>query len=179
MIRKYMINQRNFSKLSNSLSVAQLKPDSSLLKYFQVSYARSSGAGGQHVNTTSSKAVLRLDSSNFYSARSKWIPAELFDNILKNSSDSTAPQHKKFPYFTPSGDVLIASSETRYRDKNLEDCLKKFCDAVNTCGIAKEEIDDETKKRWDKLEKRDNKKRLDDKKRHGEKKMKRKVKMDW
>ena len=133
-------------------------------KFFHISYARSSGAGGQHVNTTDSKAIIRLSSSEWYASRSKWIPADTFDNIMRNLNDNTAPQTKKFPYFTQAGDVLIMSSNTRYRDKNLHECFEKFINAVDQCGTAKEELSEETKKHWDKLKKRENEVRLKEKK---------------
>lgn len=137
---------------------------SEISKYFDISYARSSGAGGQHVNTTDSKAVLKLSASSWFAARNKWIPAKYFDNLMKNLNDSSAPIHKKFPFFTQSGDILVMSSNTRYRDKNLNECFDKFIEAIHICSQGKKEITQDTKQRWDKLKRKENETRLKDKK---------------
>lgn len=157
---------RSFSHSITKLKETQLFNPTSheISKYFSITFARSQGAGGQHVNTTDSKAIIRLNSSQWYSARGKWIPSAAFDNVMKNFNDKTAPLNKKFPFFTQSGDVLIMSSTTRYRDKNLEECFSKFVSAINQCGAEREEVSSETVKHWDKLKKRDNEHRLKDKK---------------
>ncbi|AWU74395.1 uncharacterized protein C5L36_0A09820 [Pichia kudriavzevii] len=156
-----------------------LTPDG-IKKHFVISYARSSGAGGQHVNTTDSKAVIKLPLDRWYAARGSWIPSKQFDNIMKNVNDSDAPHYKKFPYFTSSGDILITSSETRYRDKNLNDCLEKFVKAVEVCGQVRDEVNENTKQHWDKLKKRDNEERLKSKKLKRDKKSaRRKISLDF
>lgn len=141
-----------------------------IAKYFKISFARSSGAGGQHVNTTDSKAVIKLSVSDWYGARGKWIPSESFDTIMQNFNDPKAPQSKRFPYFTQSGDVLLTDSSTRYRDKNLSQCFERFINAIEACSQKKEEISKDTIVRWDKLKKRDNENRLKDKKLQKDKK---------
>ncbi|TID30577.1 hypothetical protein CANINC_000932 [Pichia inconspicua] len=141
-----------------------------IAKYFKISYARSSGAGGQHVNTTDSKAVIKLSSSDWYGARGKWIPADSFDSIMHNLNDPTAPQMKRFPYFTQSGDVLVTDSSTRYREKNLSQCFEKFINAIDVCSQLKEEVSKETVVRWSKLKRRDNENRLKEKKLQKDKK---------
>lgn len=162
---------RNFKNSTISFKEPLFTSSSNdISKYFTITFARSQGAGGQHVNTTDSKAIIRLESKNWYSSRGKWIPSKVFDNIMKNFNDKTAPIHKKFQFFTQSGDVLITSSTTRYRDKNLEECFNKFIKAVNECGAEKEEVSEETTKHWDKLKKRDNENRLKDKKQKKDKK---------
>lgn len=142
----------------------KLLDQQTIAKHFHVSFARSSGAGGQHVNTTDSKAVIKLTCSEWYGARGNWIPHDAFDALMQNLNDKTAPVSKKFPYFTPAGDVLITDSSTRYRDKNLAQCYTKFMNSVQTCSQLKEEVSEDTVKRWDKLKKRDNEVRLKDKK---------------
>jgi peptidyl-tRNA hydrolase ICT1 len=143
-------------------------------KYFNISFARSSGAGGQHVNTTDSKAIIKLSISDWYAARDNWIPAKDFDIIMKNFNDQSTPINKKFPYFTQNGDILIMSSITRYRDKNLSDCFNKFINAIKICSQDKKEISIDTLQKWDKLSKRDNENRLKDKKLKKDKKTSRK-----
>lgn len=145
-----------------------------IAKYFNITYARSSGAGGQHVNTTDSKAIIKLPTSNWYAARGNWIPVKMFDTIMSNLKDPTTPSNKKFPYFTQTGDILIMSSSTRYRDKNLGECFQKFIDAVKICSQGKSEISEDTKERWDKLKKKENEGRIKSKKMKKEKKQFRK-----
>lgn len=172
-IRKFHTISKLLKQELNSKVSIDLKP-TDISKYFDISFARSSGAGGQHVNTTDSKAIIKLSSSSWYSARNKWIPGKLFDMIMKNFSDPTTPKFKKFPYFTQSGDILIMSSSTRYRDKNLNECFDKFIDAIKVCGQGREEVTEETKKRWDKLKTRENENRIKEKKQKKDKKQFRK-----
>lgn len=50
---------------------------------YQVSYARSSGPGGQHVNKTNSKAVVRFD---VFRARGVWLPPFLVPALQQSVS---------------------------------------------------------------------------------------------
>lgn len=50
----------------------------------EVSYARSSGPGGQHVNKTSSKAVVRVDIH-----KAKWLPPFVIPALQKTVSPSS------------------------------------------------------------------------------------------
>lgn len=145
-----------------------------LLKYFEISYARSSGAGGQHVNTTDSKAILKLSSANWYNSRGKWINELIFDEIMNNYNDSQCPANKKFGFFTNKGDILIKSSKTRYRNHNLLDCLDKFIDSIQKCGEFKKDIDAETIEKWKEYRKNENEFRLKDKRLKKDKKSQRK-----
>lgn len=141
-----------------------------IAKHFDVSYARSSGAGGQHVNTTDTKAVVRLPAARWYAARGRWIPSTVFDTLMANTRDPTAPPQKRFPFFSPSGDVVISSSTTRYRDKNLAECFRKFVDAVAACGQPRPAASAATQERWAQRRRADNEARVRDKKRQGDKK---------
>lgn len=182
-LRYFHNSLRRLSPLSDGKSkegalkwLENLKSDSptKLLKYFEISYARSSGAGGQHVNTTDSKAVLKLSSTNWYSARGKWINELVFDEIMKNYNDSQCPASKKFTFFTNKGDILIKSSKTRYRNNNLLDCLDKFIDSVKKCGEFKKDIEAETIEKWKDYKKNENEFRLKDKRLKKDKKSQRK-----
>lgn len=141
-----------------------------IAKHFDVSYARSSGAGGQHVNTTDTKAVVRLPVARWYAARGRWIPGTVFDTLMANTRDPTTPVQKRFPFFSPSGDIVISSSTTRYRDKNLAECFRKFVDAVAACGQPRPEASAATRERWEQRRRHDNDARIRDKKRKGDKK---------
>ncbi len=152
-----------------------LKPDKSLLQYFKVTYTHSSGKGGQHVNKTDSKAQIKMDSSSWYRSRGKWMNQNVFDEIMKNYSNSDTPARKRFPYFTVSGDILIESQLTRYRDNNLQDCLNKFIHAVRLCGEPRKKQSEVTKKTWERYRKVENEKRLHKKKHRKESKQYRKM----
>lgn len=177
MFLRYLSTKANADQLARTW-LSQLRPDRQLLRYFDVSYTHSSGKGGQHVNTSDSKAQIRMNSSSWYHSRNSWMDPTVFDQVMSNYRDSTTPQSKRFSYFTASGDVLVESQRTRYRDRNLEDCLEKFVDELQRCGMPKEETGAEKKLRWKKLKKRDNERRLEGKRRRKDKKEFRKVKVD-
>lgn len=145
-------------------------PDKQLLKHFHVSFVHSSGAGGQHVNTSSSKAQLRLPRSEWVQSRGDWIEEADFDQIMANYADPTTPPSKRFPFFTKTGDILVESQQSRRRDENLQDCLNKLASAMRICSIAKKETDLETKKQWAKRHKAENEKRIQQKRQHSNKK---------
>lgn len=145
-------------------------------KYFRISFARSSGKGGQHVNTTDSKAMIKLTPNDWIISRGVWIKDESWDVIMGNFKDNV--NGKRFPYFTPKMGVLVSSDSSRVRNDNLSECFDRFCNEIEKCSKPREEISEETKRRWKELEKRDNNKRLNDKKRVSDKKKSRKVNLD-
>lgn len=73
--------------------------------------AKSGGPGGQHVNKTESKAILRIDtnSPNF--------PWELRERLVRNP---------KFLERFPDGIIHFESSEERSWHQNLDTCVHKF-----------------------------------------------------
>ncbi|GME80481.1 unnamed protein product [Ambrosiozyma monospora] len=150
------------------------------LKHFKISFARSSGAGGQHVNTTDSKAIIRMTKNEWYKTKGSLIHSLVFDEIMKNYRDSSCPSHKKFPFFTAKGDLMVSSERTRYRDNNLHDCLDKFVRAVKSCGEFKKDTDKETVEKWEERRKDQNDRRLNSKKMKKDKKQsRRKVSLDY
>lgn len=75
-------------------------------------FARSSGAGGQHVNTTSSKATLLIDLRELHG------PAEAVARVL-----------------AALGDELRVTSQThRSQVRNREDCLARAADAIDNAA---------------------------------------------
>lgn len=148
----------------------------SISKFFRISFARSSGKGGQHVNTTDSKALIKLTPNDWNISKGVWIPIETWDNLMLNFNNKI--NGKRFPYFTPKMGVLVSSDSSRVRDDNLNECFDRFCYEVEKCSQPKEEISEDTKKRWKELNKRDNNRRLQEKKRLGDKKKNRKVNLD-
>jgi len=74
-------------------------------------FVRSSGPGGQHVNRTSSKAVLRFDARH-----SPHLPEDVRHRLL------AAEQ----PRLTRTGALVITSQRFREQPKNVADCLAKL-----------------------------------------------------
>jgi ribosome-associated protein len=82
---------------------------------FDVAYARSGGAGGQHVNKTSSKVQLR-----FHLRASTALSAEVKARLRK-----AAPGR-----LTDDGDLLIVSERGRDQKANLEDAKDKLASLI-------------------------------------------------
>lgn len=74
-------------------------------------FVRSSGPGGQHVNRTSSKAVLR-----FNAVQSPCLP----DDVRRRLVDREAAR------LTAQGDLVISSQRHRDQAQNVADCLDKL-----------------------------------------------------
>jgi len=74
-------------------------------------FARSAGPGGQHVNRTSSKAILRFDA-----AGSPHLPADVRERLLAREQSR----------LTADGALVIASQRHREQGRNVADCLAKL-----------------------------------------------------
>lgn len=77
---------------------------------FDWSYARSSGAGGQHVNRTNSKAVLR------------WRPL-LSPSLPEDVRERFAAAFSS--RLTTEGELIVASETHRDQARNAAECLEK------------------------------------------------------
>ena len=78
---------------------------------FELSYARSSGPGGQNVNKVNSKAILRW---NIRSSPS--LSGELHARIL----------HRLASQLSIEGELIISSDRFRDQIRNREDCFEKL-----------------------------------------------------
>jgi ribosome-associated protein len=78
---------------------------------FQISFARSSGPGGQNVNKTNSKAVLHWDVTN-----SPSLPWDVKARFLKAYASR----------LTTDGCIVIASDESRAQEANIKNCYEKL-----------------------------------------------------
>ncbi|KAI5475786.1 hypothetical protein MNV49_000837 [Pseudohyphozyma bogoriensis] len=93
-----------------------------------ISYARSSGPGGQHVNKTSTKAILRLPLSPFPT----FLPPYVGDALART------------PYYAASThSVLVTSQLSRSQANNTEDAIRKLMDAIG--DAAGQGLEGETK----------------------------------
>ena len=81
------------------------------LRELQISFARSSGPGGQNVNKVSSKAILRWGV-----ARSPSLPPAARRRFLE-----------RFPTrVSTAGEVILSSDRHRDQGRNVADCLEKL-----------------------------------------------------
>lgn len=78
---------------------------------FEISFARSSGPGGQNVNKTNSKAVLDWDVMN-----SPSLSIDVKARFLKTFASK----------LTTEGHVVIASDESRAQEMNVKGCFEKL-----------------------------------------------------
>jgi ribosome-associated protein len=77
----------------------------------EFAYARSSGAGGQHVNRTNSKASLR-----WRPASSAGLPHDVRERFLAAFASR----------LTVAGEILIASESHRDQARNVAECVEKL-----------------------------------------------------
>ena len=81
------------------------------LSEFELSYARSSGPGGQNVNKVNSKAILRW---NIF--RTMSLPFDVRMRVIKKLESK----------LTSQGEILITSDRFRDQTMNREDCFEKL-----------------------------------------------------
>ncbi|XP_015463326.1 peptidyl-tRNA hydrolase ICT1, mitochondrial isoform X2 [Astyanax mexicanus] len=158
----YQIKPRRVITLSKHQSTSHDKAlrHSDQLK---ISYSRSSGPGGQHVNKASTKAEVR-----FHVQTASWIPEEVRNEIiLKNKTR-----------INKAGELIVTSEMSRSQQRNLEDCLQKITEMITEASQRPPEPSEDDIALWAKrLEKR-NLARLKEKKMQSATKRGRKVDFD-
>lgn len=133
---------------------------------FDVTFARSSGPGGQNVNKVSSKATIKMNADRWGDIN--WVPLEVKDQLV----------YGKFPFMTKKGSILVTSQKSRDANVNVEDCFEKFCQAIKSSAYIAPERKEEDIKRWEDIHRKSNDHRLDLKKKHASKKQSRKAEFD-
>ena len=83
-------------------------------------FVRSSGPGGQHVNRTSSKAIMRFDLRH-----TPHLPGDVRQRMLAALR----------PRLTNDGAILIASQRHRDRGRNIADCRAKLVALIETALV--------------------------------------------
>lgn len=87
---------------------------------FELSFARSSGPGGQNVNKVNSKATLR-----WTPATSPNLPPDVLRRFMQRFGGK----------LTTEGELVITSERYRDQGRNIEDCLEKLRLMVATAAV--------------------------------------------
>ncbi|KAJ8334085.1 hypothetical protein SKAU_G00397240 [Synaphobranchus kaupii] len=115
----YRLIKLNFSPRLNYGSKAEGYTQDGQIKIpvdrLTISYSRSSGPGGQHVNKVNTKAEIR-----FHLQTADWIPDEARNKILQRNKTR----------INKAGELLVTSEVSRSQQRNLEDCLQKISDII-------------------------------------------------
>ncbi|KAF8522096.1 RF-1 domain-containing protein [Hysterangium stoloniferum] len=85
----------------------------------EVTFARSSGPGGQHVNKVNTKASVRC------SIDRAWLPEWAKEHLMRSPA-----------YVASSRSLLITSTQHRSQAQNVEDCFIKLHNIIHTASLA-------------------------------------------
>ncbi|XP_036428853.1 peptidyl-tRNA hydrolase ICT1, mitochondrial [Colossoma macropomum] len=138
LIRSLSTSQHYTAKHSDVLQGVQ--PPAIPVDKLKVSYSRSSGPGGQHVNKVSTKAEVR-----FHVQTAEWIPEEVRNEIiLKNKTR-----------INKAGELIVTSEVSRSQQRNLENCLQKISEIITEASLRPPEpSEDDIALRAQRLERR-------------------------
>lgn len=87
----------------------------------EIRYVRSSGPGGQNVNKTSTKAVVRWNIRGAASVR---------DDVKARFVEAFGSR------VTTAGDILLTSDRFRDQPRNLQDCLERLASMLRSVAVA-------------------------------------------
>ncbi|XP_068162017.1 large ribosomal subunit protein mL62 [Antennarius striatus] len=128
-----------------------------------VSYSRSSGPGGQHVNKANTKAEVR-----FHLHTADWIPEDVRQKIFEKNKNR----------INKAGELLVTSELSRSQQRNFSDCIQKISAIIAEASVKPPEpTAEDLSLRTCRLEQR-NKERLNQKKIHSVVKRSRRVDFD-
>ncbi|XP_012165454.1 peptidyl-tRNA hydrolase ICT1, mitochondrial [Bombus terrestris] len=99
------------------------------IKELDITYSRSSGAGGQHVNRTNSKVDLRLHIES-----ATWLAEDIRNKLLEQYKNKLSKE----------GYLIIKSELTRSQQLNLADALRKLREIIWKVAKPPSEIPPET-----------------------------------
>ncbi|CAJ0755117.1 18627_t:CDS:2 [Entrophospora sp. SA101] len=88
----------------------------------EISFARSSGPGGQNVNKLNTKVDIRINLDKAY-----WIPEYARNKIKIQESN----------HINKKGELVLVSQLTRTQSRNIEDCIDKLTEEVLYLSIEK------------------------------------------
>eukprot|EP00126_Sphaerothecum_destruens_P008444 Sdes_comp20213_c0_seq6m13567 len=101
-------------------------------RFYQVSFCRSSGPGGQNVNKLNTKAELRM---NVHEAT--FLPDWVRQNLATVGK----------PFLTLDGTLVIKSQRHRTQLQNINDALMKLADLICEAGIIPKETSEAQKEK--------------------------------
>uniref|UniRef100_A0A8C7YFL1 Large ribosomal subunit protein mL62 n=1 Tax=Oryzias sinensis TaxID=183150 RepID=A0A8C7YFL1_9TELE len=128
-----------------------------------VTYSRSSGPGGQHVNKVNTKAEVR-----FHVHTADWIPEDIRLKVIEKNRSR----------MNKAGELLVSSEVSRSQHRNLSDCLQKISTILAEASEKPHEpTAEDVAVRAARLKKR-KEERLKQKKIHSETKQSRRVDFD-
>ncbi|CAJ0826174.1 12253_t:CDS:2 [Entrophospora sp. SA101] len=84
----------------------------------EISFARSSGPGGQNVNKLNTKVDIRINLDKAY-----WIPEYARNKIKIQESN----------HINKKGELVLVSQLTRTQSRNIEDCIDKLITTLIDC----------------------------------------------
>ncbi|XP_061233338.1 large ribosomal subunit protein mL62 [Neopsephotus bourkii] len=128
-----------------------------------VTYCRSSGPGGQHVNKVNTKAEVR-----FHLASADWIPEAVRQKMASMYRNK----------INRAGELMVTSEESRYQMRNLAICLEKIRTMVTEATEQPKVVSKETTQKLIERVEKMNRERLRQKKIHSNIKQSRKADFD-